>query len=158
MPHFPRKSFQFCQLKICKKLKKAIFKCPQYLLLSSRKLQNHFLRIFLWSNYDLNNFQHFTSLSQKMVSTSSIKNLERTKKCYFWMPTIFVLSSRKLQNQFLRSSFWSNFDLNSFWCFASLSQKMVSISSLKNCKKLKLPFSNAQNIHFWDQAGFKTIF
>ena len=161
--------------------------------------------------------EHFASFSQKIVSTSSIKNLQENKKCYFQMPTVLVLELKAVQNRFLRSFLWSNDDLNSLWCFASLSQKMVSTSPPNNLQKTekfslqtfrtfvfelkvlskpfskklpmtkfyfkqflmfcltfpeksfnfvtqkfaknwKIPFSDAQNICFWYQVRFKTVF
>ena len=84
-----------------------------------------------------------------MVSTSSTKNLQKAKTCYFQTPTIFVLELKEASNHFLRKFLWPNFNLNSFWCFASLSQKMVSTSSLKNCKKLKISFSKCSEHSFY---------
>ena len=79
MPHFPRKRFQLRHSKIYKKLENAFFKCSEHSFLSSKKLQNHFLRSFLWPNFDLITFEHFASLSQKMVSILSLKNFRETE-------------------------------------------------------------------------------
>ena len=48
--------------------------------LSSRQIQKHLLRSFLRRNFDLNSFERFALLSQKMVSTSSPKNLKKKLK------------------------------------------------------------------------------
>ena len=58
--------------------------------LSSRLLQNHFLRRFLWPNFDLNSFESFVSLYQKTVSTLLLKNLQKIKKWHFQMFTTFA--------------------------------------------------------------------
>ena len=106
--HFLRKNgFNFVTQKFAEKLKNALFKRWQHSLLSSRLLQNDFLKRFLWwnfdlnrrsfllpnfdlnrrsflrPNFDLNSFDRFASLSQKTVSTSSLKNLQKTEKCPF---------------------------------------------------------------------------
>ena len=90
MPHFPRKWFQLRYSKICKKLKNAFFKRSEDSLLSSRLLQNHFLRRFLWPNFDLNSFESFVSLYQKTVSTLLLKNLQKIKKWHFQMFATFA--------------------------------------------------------------------
>ena len=82
-PYFPRKRFQLRHSKICKKLKNALFRRSEHSFFSSRQLHNHFLRSFLWPNFVLNSFELFASLSQKLVSTSSLKNLQKTEKCPF---------------------------------------------------------------------------
>ena len=62
------------------KVKNSLFKRTKYWLLSFKKLQNCFLGRFLWSNFDLNRFEAFASLSQKTVSTLSLKNLQKKLK------------------------------------------------------------------------------
>ena len=86
----------------------------------------------LWPNFDLNSFKWFASPYKKKVSTSSLKNLQKTKKRTFQTFRKFIIESKVASNHFLRSFLWPNFDLNSFEHFASLSQKTVSISSIKN--------------------------
>ena len=125
-PYFPRKWFQLCQSKMCKKVKSIYFKPTQYLFLSSRKLQNPFPASFRWPNFDLITFEHIASLSQKLVSTSSLKNVQKIKNTIFKRPQHLFLSSSKLQNHFLRRFLLRNFDLISFWCFSLLSQLRYS--------------------------------
>ena len=86
---------------------------------------------------NLNVLEGSILLSQKTVSTSSLKNFEKKKIFLFKRPENSFLISRELQNHFLRGFPWLNFDLNSFWCFVSLSQKTVSTSSLKNLEKIE---------------------
>ena len=79
-PHFARKWFHFGHWKICQNLKDEAFKQTKHSFWSLRYLQNHFLRNFVWANFDLNSFERFGSLFHKMVSTSSLKNLQKIKK------------------------------------------------------------------------------
>ena len=189
-------------------MENVISKHSKHLFLTLTKLQNRFLKSFLWENLDLKGFQCFASFSQKTISTSSHKTLQKSEKCHFkrlktfvfffkvaskpfckmlHMPkfgfkqlrfqfryskfskklknTIFkvsehmFLASRKLQNNFLKSFLWLNLYSNSFQCFASFSQKIVSTTSLKSFQKTKkIPFSKVQNIRFWPQGSFKIIF
>ena len=90
LPHFARKRFLLCHSKISKKFKIALFKSSEHLFLSSRQQQNHVLRSFLWSIFDWNNFERFASISQKTVSTSSLKSLQKTEKYAFEMLRTFV--------------------------------------------------------------------
>ena len=69
------------------------------------------------------------------VNQNIAKNL---KSAIFKRPQYWFLSSKKVKNHFLRKFLWPNFVFNCFRCFASLSQKMASTSSPKNCKKLKI--------------------
>ena len=52
--------------------------------------------------------------------------------CPFQTPRRFVYELKVSSNQFLRCFLWSIFDLASFECFASLSQKTVWTSALKS--------------------------
>ena len=85
LPHFLKKWFQLRHSKISKKLKNALFKHSEHLFLSSRYLQNIFLRSSLWPTFDLKFFERFASLSQKMFSPSPLKNLLKCEKCSFRM-------------------------------------------------------------------------
>ena len=60
---FPWKRFQLRHPKTCKKLKNALFKRSEHSFLSSRWLQDRFLRSFLWPNFDLNKIWCFAWLS-----------------------------------------------------------------------------------------------
>ena len=89
LPQFLRKWFHFRHSKTCKKLKNALLK-RSHSVLSSRLLQNHFLRRFLWPNFKLDRFESFVSVFLKMVSNSSLKNLQKNEKCSFKMLIAFV--------------------------------------------------------------------
>ena len=52
--------------------------------------------------------------SQKMVSISSLKNLQKSKKCCFWTLRNFFFTSVLLQNHFVKCFLWPTFDLKSF--------------------------------------------
>ena len=126
---FLQKWFKLWQWKIDKKPKNSLFKRSEHSFLISRYLQNHFLRSFLWPNSDLNSVEHFTSLSHKIVSTSSLNNLPKTKKILF-------PSAKKIL-------FWAQ-------GFNFVTQKFA--------KNWKMLFSNDHNTRFWAQDSFKTIF
>ena len=102
LPYFPSKCFQLPYSKICKKLENAIFKRSQHSFLSPKLLDIALLRSYLSANFDLSSLERFALLSQKIISTWSIKNLEKTEKCAFqtlttFWKTIWTFSSN-LQN------------------------------------------------------------
>ena len=70
-----------------------------------------------------------------MVSTSSLKNLQKIEKRHFQTLKTFVFELEVASKAFSKSFLWLNFDLSHFEHFASLSQKMISTSSLKNLQK-----------------------
>ena len=106
-------------------------------------------RRFPWPNFDLETVRCFASFYQKMVSASSIKISKKITYAIFTPQQCLFLSSKKFQNHFLTSLLWPNFNLNTFWCFASFSQIMVSTSSFKKFKKLKIVFSKYSEHSFW---------
>lgn len=65
------------------KVRKSIFKRLHHLFLTSRKLQNHIPKCFLWRDLDLNNFECFASVCKKIISASSIINLQKMLKTPF---------------------------------------------------------------------------
>ena len=115
-PNFDFNSFErlalLCQkmlstysLKNLKKdLKMTISNAQNILFLSSRSIQKHFLRSLLWPSFDLNSFERFALLFQKMLPTSSLKNLKKDWKRSFWnAQNIRFLSSRSIQKHFLEA-------------------------------------------------------
>ena len=99
-PHFARKWFHFGHWKICQNLKNESFKHTQHPFLSLKYLQNHFLRNFVWANFDLNSFERFASLSLKVISTWSCRNLQKTVKCPFQRLTTFVFEVKVASKTF----------------------------------------------------------
>ena len=84
-----------------------------------------------------------------MVSTSSLKNFQKLKNALLKHLQHSFLSTRYFQNPFLRCFLRPNFDLNSFERFASLSQKTVSTSPLKNFQITeKYPFETLTTFVF----------
>ena len=137
LPHFSRKWFQCRHSKIYTKLKNDLFKCSEHSFLTSRWLQNHFLRSFLWPNFDLNSFESFASLSQKMISTLSLKDLQKTENCSFQMLRILVFELKLPIKPFSKKLPITN------------SQKRDSTSSLKNLQKTeKWPFQMLRTFIF----------
>ena len=70
-----------------------------------------------------------------MVTTLSVRNLQKTEKCFFQTLITFVFGLQVAQNGFLISLLWPKSDLNSPERFVSLSKKTISTSSLKNLQK-----------------------
>ena len=99
-PHFPRKWFHFGHWKICENLKDEAFKQTKHSFWSLRYLQNHFLKNFFSANFDLNSFERFASLSLKVISTWSCRNLQKTVKCPFQGLTTFVFEVKVASKTF----------------------------------------------------------
>ena len=145
LPHFPWKWFQLRHSNICKKLKNTLFKRLQHSFLSSRLLQNHFLRRFLCPNFDLNRFEHVASLSQKMVSIR--KKLAKNWKMLFSnvqnfrvLPGCFETTSWNAYHDHL----WIKRLLNALPSFHS---KRFQLLGLRMCEKLKISFFKGSVVH-----------
>ena len=96
---FPENSFNFVTQKFAKRSKSPFPNAHNIPFLTSRQLQNYYVKCFLWLTLNLNSFDCFASLSQKTVSISSLKNLQKIEKCHFKMLGSF-LTIRQLQNHF----------------------------------------------------------
>ena len=107
---FPENGFNFVTQKFAKKTEKCPFQTHIILVSSFRKCENHYPRSSLWPNFDLNNFERFASLSQKMVSTSSVKNFQKTEKCSFQTLRTFVFEFKVTSKPFSKKlhmiKFW----------------------------------------------------
>ena len=147
---FLRKQFQLRHSEICKKQKNALSNAQNIRLFELNVVSKPFSKKLSMTKFWFKKFENFAWVSQKIISTSSIKNLQKAKKNpIFKRPQYWFLSSMWLQNHFLKSFLWPNFDLNSFWCFASISQKIVSTLTLKNFKKSEnLPFQMLRTFVF----------
>ena len=158
MPYLSGKWFYNPHSKICKKLKTALLKRSEHSELSSRQLQNHFIRSFLWPNFDLSTFEHFALLSRKMVSTSSLKNLQKHWNSFETLRTFVLelkLASKPFSNKLPMTKFW----LKYFWTLYHISpENGFNFVGQEFAKIWKMPFSKAQNISTWAQGSFKTIF
>ena len=110
----------------------------------------------IYPNFNLNTFSCIASLSQKTFSTSLNKNVQKLKNVLFKHSEHSFLNSRNLQNHFVRSFLCLNFNLNSFWCFALFSQKMISTLSFKNFQKTeKCPFQTIRTFVFELKVAWK---
>ena len=87
-------------LKYCKKLKIYLFKCSEHLFSISRLIQNHFLKRFLWTTLNLDGLEGSVLLSQKTVSNSSLKNLQKTKTFPFQTLKTFVFELKVASKPF----------------------------------------------------------
>ena len=145
--------------KIWKKLKNALFKAFKHSLLSSRFLKSQFLRSSLWPNFDLRSYERLASLSQKMVSISSLKICKKLKNDHFKRQNIRFWAQESSETIFSQSSndeILIEIVLNAMLGFP---REWFQLRHSKTCKKnWKMPFSNAQNIHFWAQISSKTVF
>ena len=97
-------------LKNCKNLKTSLFKCLEHSFLISRSIQNLFLKSFLWPTLNLDGLEGFVSHSQKTVSFSSLKNLQKSEKFPFQMLKTFFselkVASKPFSKKLLMTKFW----------------------------------------------------
>ena len=151
-PRFARKRLQFHHSKIRIKVKTTIFKLSEHLFLTYKHLENHFLNHLLWPTLDLNSFEDFYLLCQKMVSTLSLNNLEKSIKSHCQMFITFIFDLKVALKPF------SSFRVKPFWipCFA-FPENCFNLVPQKFSKKWKMSFLNTQDIHFWYQGNFRTI-
>ena len=137
-------------IKNLQKTEKCFFQTLITLLFGLQVAQNDFLISLLWPKSDLNSPERFASLSQKIISTLSLKNLQKLENGFFKGSEHSFLSSRLLKKHFLRRFLWSNFDLNKLQHFASFSQKRVSTSSLKYLQKTCKSFFHTLRIFVFE--------
>ena len=104
-----RKMVSTSSLKNCKKLKISLSKCSKHSFLMPRLLQNHFSKSFLWSSLNLNDLEGSVSLSQKTVSTLSIKNLQKPGKCSFQTLRTFVFELKVASKSFSKKLLMTKF-------------------------------------------------
>ena len=77
----------------------------------------------------------------------------------FQTPTIFVLELKEASKSFSKKVPMIKFWLKQFfYVLPHFSRKWFQPRQLKIAKNWKFPFPNAQNIRFWSQGRFKTIF
>ena len=159
LPHFTRKCSQLRHSKTCKKLENGFFKFSEHSFLSSRMLQNHFVRMLFCLNFALNSSEYFAWLFQKMISISSLKNLQKTGKCSFQMLTKFAFELKVARKPFSKkvpmTKFWFKYFRTLSLTFPENGFKFVT---QKFAKIWKIPLSNTQNIRFWAHGSSKAIF
>ena len=134
-PRFARKRLQFHHSKIHIKVKTTIFKHSEHLFLTNKHLENDFLNHPLQPTLDLNSFEDFSLLCQKIVSTLSLNNFEKSKKSHCQMFRAFIFDLKVALKPFSKFFLWLTFVLNRFEYLSSLFQKTVSTLSLKNFQK-----------------------
>ena len=93
-----------------------------------------------------------------MVSTSSLKNLQKTKKCSFQMLPTFTfelkIALKPFYEKVLMYKFWFKKILTLCFTFPENGFKFVTQKLIKNWK---MHISNAQNIRLLAQVSSKTI-
>ena len=122
-------------------------------------LQNNFLKCLLCPTLDLNSFQCITLLSQKTLSTSSIKNLEKCEKCQGQRFRTFVFFLNVAWKPYPKNFIWPNFDSNNFKRFVLLLQQTVSIRHSKIYEKLtKCRLQKSRTFVFHFNGASKSFF
>ena len=105
-----KKIISTLSLKNCKDLKTSLFKCLEHSFLISRSIQNLFLKSFLWPTLDLDGLEGFVSQSQKTISFSSLKNLQKSEKLPFQMLKTFFsqlkIASKPFSKKLIMTKFW----------------------------------------------------
>ena len=158
-PHFARKWFHFGHWIICQNLKNEAFKHIQHSFWSLRYLQNHFSRNFVWANFDLNSFERFASLSLKVISTWSCRNLQKTVKCPFQRLTTFVFEVKVASNTFSKKLLMSNFLFKYIWALClTFPGNGLTLVTEKFVKIWKTKLSTTHNFSFWAKGTLETIF
>ena len=107
--------FHFHHSKTYKQPNKAHFTGSKHCFLSSRLLQNLCLRSFLRPFFDLRSFECFASLSQKMVSFSSLRKLQESGKFYFQTLVVFVFGLKIAPKPFSKKVPMPIFWFKKFW-------------------------------------------
>ena len=79
-----------------------LLRTAQFKFKPSSRFLNHFLKYFPRQTLNSNHFQGFALLSQIMVSILSIKSLQKRKNVIFEPSLHSLLTSRQLQNHFLK--------------------------------------------------------
>ena len=145
-----QKTVSTSSLNTLEKTEKCSFQTLRAFIFDLKVASESFSRKLSMTKFWFNSFLYFASLSQKTVSTSSLKNLQKTKISLSKCPEHSFLISRSLQNHFLKRFLWPILNVNDLKSSVSFSQKVASTSSPNNLQKTwKLLFSNAQNLRFW---------
>ena len=121
---FPENSLNFVTQKLEKNWKIPFSNAQNIRFWAQGSFKTIFLRSFQWPNFDLNRCWCFVSLSQKMVSTLSLKNCKNLKISFSKCTEHSFLISRSLQNQFLKIFLWPTLNLSDLECFVSITKKL----------------------------------
>ena len=115
--------------------------------MSARFLQTHFVRSFLWQNFDLNSLERFAILSQQTLSTSLLKNLQKTGKCYFQTLTTFVFEPKVARHCSSKKLPFSKFSFKKSWTLRlTFPENNFNLVNQNFGKNWKMRFSNTHNI------------
>ena len=118
-----------------------------------------FFRKLRQPHFNFNSLERFASLSQTLVSTSSLKSLQITEKCYFQTITTLVfelkIASKPFSTNIPMTKLWFKW----LWMLCLTFPKSgFNFFNEKFAKNRKILFSSTHNTHFWAQGRFKTIF
>ena len=110
-------------------------------------------------NFNFNSLERFASLSQKMVSTSSLKSFRKIEKCPFQTFTAFVFEPKVASKPFPKTFPTTKFWFKEIWTLCvTFPANGFNFVTQKVPKHLKILFSKTHYIRFWAQDTFKTIF
>ena len=119
--------------------------------------------LFSWKlprpNFNFNSLERFASLSQKMLSTSSLKSFWKIEKCPFQTFTAFVFEPKVASKPFPKTFPTTKFWFKEIWTLCvTFPANGFNFVTQKVPKHLKILFSKTHYIRFWAQDTFKTIF
>ena len=138
---------------------KAFKNCSKDCLWWSNKNWKAFSEEFQTKQTLHKSFWGTVSLSQKTVSTSSLKTSQKTEKCPFQTLRTFTFELKVASKPFSKKLPITKFWFKQFLMFClTFSENGFNLVTQKFVKNRKMLFSNAQNIRFWVQGSFKTIF
>ena len=117
------------------------------------------LRMFWCLNIDLNCFWQLASLIQKMVSTSSLRNLQKLQKGSFQMLRTFVFELKVASRTSSKKLPMSKLEFKHSWMLCrTFRESCFNFDTEKLAKIWKILISTAHNIGSLTQACFKTVF
>ena len=97
-------------------------------------------------------------LSHKTISVLSLKNLQKTEKCYFQRYRIFVFDHKMASKPFSKKLHLTKLWFKKFLTFRfAFPTNAFNFLTQKFTKKRKMPITKVQSIRFWPQDSFKLI-
>ena len=149
---------QTSSLKYLQKSEKWPFQTLRTFVFEIKIAPKPFSRKSIKPKSDLNSFERFASLSQKMISTSSLRYFQKTEEYPCEALITFVLkhkvSSRPFYKKLCMTKFW--FKQCTRLCLTFPENGFNFVTQIF-AKIWKILFLNTLNILFWAQGCFKTI-
>ena len=130
---FPGNGFNFITEKFTKNWKMS-YKRSEHSFLSSKYFENQFLKILVSPTLNSNDLGGSVFLSQKMISTSSLKNSQKLKNVLETLRT-FICDLKVASKPFSTKLLLTKFCLKNFERLVPFFHNTVSTSSLENFQK-----------------------